>query len=196
MAEWQIEISGLKIKYKGDRNDPPPVPRMIEDQAKTLLGLPALVTSATRRLSEQEEPATDAPEEPKSRKRQSANGAKRVRAAKEEPLMWKHEAERWGTPRQSWNPTKKSIWLLFVAEHETPVKELTASRIATTFNQHFRSGGSILAGNVARDLNKARTDQPPLVQCDTTKNPAPWYLTDGGKKYAAELVKEARGPAE
>jgi hypothetical protein len=108
-------------------------------------------------------------------------------------LAWRHEPDKWGSPLQSWNPTKKAIWLLYVAEKELNQGGLTTKQIHQTFNTQFKQAGQISGSNVARDLGKAKTNakEKPVGE-DVTKNPNQWFLTETGRKLAEQLVVEAK----
>jgi hypothetical protein len=101
--------------------------------------------------------------------------------------------EQWGFPDQKFSTQEKSVYLLFVSEAQGGPKELTAGTIATWFNQHFKSAGSIRPSNVSKYLREGLGAKPALVGEDATKSPSEWYLTTEGRRAAEQLVIKARG---
>lgn len=199
-TKFEIEWTGLRIRFEGEREDLPRVAESVGNQFGALLQTPAIVAPAERRIAPPSAELVNEVSESKSRRQRSksssnSNGSKSAasKRSKEPPINWKHDPARWGNPLQEWNPTKKAIWMLYVVGHETGTKEMTAPHIATTFNQHFRHFGKVLPSNVSRDMRKAAAHQPALVQCDSTVEPSPWYLTEAGNNEAAKSVEEARG---
>ena len=112
-------------------------------------------------------------------------------------VNYRHDAEKYGSAKQTWTTAQKAMWLLYVVGESAGQKELSAAVIASTFNQHFKQSGAIQRGNVGRDLGKLKTKtsggKPPGVAEDTTKNPSLWYLTEEGSRTAQGLVGAALG---
>ncbi|MFC1758470.1 hypothetical protein ACFL2H_06845 [Planctomycetota bacterium] len=193
-TKFEIELTGLKIKFEGERDEMRSVSNAVASQFGQILATPTVIDSSPNGQSTQA--VLDAPNgEDTVPKRNSSQRKTRARKSGREiePVVdWKHDASKWGIPLQAWNPTKKAIWLLQVVSAEAGIDALTSSRIAKTFNKHFRESGKIIAGNVSRDLRKAKTLSPPLVQNDTTEPGEPWHLLDAGKKMADSLASEAK----
>lgn len=198
-TKFKIKLTGLEIEFEGERDEVPAVANTMRNQLTEILSAPAALTSSKSSNSsallgqEKEVVEVQASTNKVSRSKNSSNGRSSTRKNKEPAIDWRHDASKWGTPSQGWNPTKKSIWLLYVVEQELGQTDITVSQIATTFNKHFKQSGKVQASNVSRDLSKAKVKQPIHVQEDTTQDPSKWYLTVSGKDYAADLVKEALG---
>lgn len=204
-TKFSLKITGLEISYEGERED---LPRFTSEIGGQLVGLATLPNSQAqnrgshlptqKRLFEPQGEAGDAEvidvtPVKKSKKAKRTNAARNDSTPAAVPPNWRHSAEKWGNPRESWNPTKKSIWLLYVLMQEQVFKEMSASEISKFFNTHFRTFGQIVAANVSRDLRKAQKQTPPPIQSITALTPEKWFLTESGIQQAASLVTEARG---
>jgi hypothetical protein len=111
-----------------------------------------------------------------------------------EAIDFKHDAEKYGFPKQEWNTAQKAMWLLYMLAHETGQHEYSAFVVAATFNKHFKSFGAILTANVLRDLAKEK-GKSGWVNSDASQDPQMWYLLEEGKKGSAALIQEAKKPA-
>lgn len=197
-TKFEIELTGLKIKFEGEREEMPSFSNAVANQVGQLLTTPTVTEQASLPAPKPETDSQIIEAKPKSlrksrAKKASSDGASRPGRKKEPAVDWKHDPDKWGNPLQNWNPTKKSIWLLYILENLANVKMLTSSGIANTFNKHFKETGQIQTGNVTRDLRKAKKAVPALVHNDSTEKGEPWYLLEAGKKIAEQLVLEARG---
>lgn len=188
--KMKMKLQGFEIELEGERDD---IPLMAQNVGQQLVGL----LEPTSNIASDSHPRKPVPntnttptiEQKPPAKRASKNTSK---SPKEPAVDWKHNPDEWGNPDQNWNPTKKAIWLLLVAENCANVTQMTAARIATTFNKHFKTSGLIRGSNVSRDLGKAKGDKPSPVGQDTGEN-GEFFLTETGKKLAMELALEARG---
>lgn len=190
-TKFKFKITGLELEFEGNRDELPTLSAGVAEQISGLLNAPGVVAdpAATRKFVDSKTTTPDAA--PAAAKKRAKNtGGKRTKA---EPLNWRHEPDKWGTPSQEWNPTNKSLWLMYVAENENGTSEFTASLIASTFNAMFKEAKLIRGSNVSRDLSKAKSATPSLVGSSSTGDVDSWFLTQAGKKLAEELVKEARG---
>ena len=127
---------------------------------------------------------------------QPANGKKRGRKAgsggahpKAAAIDFKHDAEKYGIPKQDWSTSKKAMWLLYILA-DTGHGEVSAGQLAATFNKHFKTFGSILTANVLRDLAKEKGKG--WISSDTTKDPQTWLLLVEGTKGIAKLIEESK----
>jgi hypothetical protein len=203
MAKFHIKLklTGLELEIEGTRDDAPLIQQALTQQFAGLLQ-PATV------IVEGEIPApaptngngvvVQPPLEKTKRRRQVRTGSTPAAASSngESAVDWRHDPETYGSPLQTWNSSQKAVWLLHVVASAANLSELSAPRIALTFNKHFRQAGPIRANNLARDLGKLKSivnGQPPQVGQDTTKNPSTWYLVDAGSRVAQQLVAAARG---
>jgi len=199
-TKFHVKISGLEISFEGEREDLPKLNQTVGSQVQSLIQTPTALLERATTTSPNSGVVIDAPIPSNGSKRKSgskaartSNGASATRTTNEDPVAWKHDVERWGAPLQSWNPTKKAIWLLFVAKNEAGIGEMTPGQIANTFNQYFKECGSIRASNVSRDLRKTSQERPPMVQKNNAAGGQPWYLTNHGLQQSGAYVKEARG---
>jgi hypothetical protein len=120
----------------------------------------------------------------------SANGAENTSAA---ALTWRHDTERWGTPKQVWTVGKKIIYLLYVAKQEVNQTEMTGLSVVETFNKHFMSAGMLRTKHIRQELDKLKNRVPAPVSENVTKEPSTWFLTQQGDKEAAALINDALG---
>ena len=128
----------------------------------------------------------------RKKRRRSVTSTTSSKEGAVETIEWQHDPLKYGNPQQSWNPTKKAIWLLYVVSQERGISQLSAPRITDTFNRKFKQAGTVRGSNVSRDLGKAKTRNPSWAQEDTTKSPSEWFLTIAGVKEAQSAVEEAR----
>lgn len=198
-TKFKFKIKELEIEFEGDQRDTPKVVDAMSNQLSGMIQTPSL-------MSDSEPAALPAPTtneiiegKPKNLRKSRPKSSNRSSSSKrstrkEPPVELNHDAEKWGNPLESWNPTNKSIWLMYVLENEVEnLGSITASRIASTFNKHFKTFGQIKPSNVSRDLKKASKEKPAKLQTDTAQDGMAWFLLKGGKAYAADLVKQARG---
>ena len=126
------------------------------------------------------------------RKRRKLNSSAATKTSEDgaaQPITFIHDPHTYGNPQQAWTTANKAIWLLWVVERATGVKELTVTAIANMFNQHYRNFGTIHKGNVQRDFGLQRTKTPPPVGTDTNQSPQKWFLYEAGKNHAERLAK-------
>lgn len=195
-----LKLTGLELQIEGSRGDVPlmaqavgqqltgmfmPAADVIEGEVveQKMAALPAIAESTSK--SNRKRPNRSKP--------RPTVGPKSNASADDKPIDWVHDPSKWGYPKQGWSTVTKAIWLLYVASKEVSVPELTARKIANTFNKHFRESGQIAVQNVARDLAKKKAATPAVVGSDTTKSPGTWYLTHTGISEAEKLVNEALG---
>jgi len=196
MAKFKIKfkLQGLELEVEGSREDIPLIAESIGQQFTGLLQ-PAIgivegdAVDITKKKSNNTIEIQPNQQKKKPRKSKASTTSKTTEV--EKVIDWVHNPANWGTPSQSWNPTKKSIWLLYVVQKEKQFNGLSASQITSTFNKHFRQSGIVQASNVSRDLGKAKRNL--LTGEDTTKNPSEWFLTDSGIQEAEKLIQEAKG---
>ena len=200
----RMKLQGLEIEIEGTRED---VPLITENLGQQIAGLiqPAGAIIDGEAVEDRRSngagngQATAAAITPPARKRRArrvsagtgANGADD--SGKETALDWKHEPEKYGNPSKDWSGTDKAVWLLYVTGEAASVAQLSANRIAATFNKHFYQAGEIHRSNVQRDLGRRKVAANSPVSEDTTKIPSEWYLTEGGRKKAQELVNSVIG---
>lgn len=207
MAKYEIEfeITGLKLKIKGDREDVPLITENLGRQVAGLLQPTASIVegevldnqNSNNRPSQLNVPQTSTSQSKRSRprrKRAAASTSVAGSGTNENLIDWKHDPAKWGNPLQSWSTASKAIWLLCVVGAETGTTELSAPTIQHTFNRHFKQSGTIRGNNISRDLGRLKTESLPKVGEDTTKDPSVWYLTHEGDKRATDLVAEALKP--
>ena len=193
-VEVEIEIQSLKIKIRGDRDEAPRIAQRITEQMRGLVAPAASIAADGPAATPL--PPVDVEAKPPSASRSRARKAQRVAPASDTGASspkWQHDPDKWGNPKQSWNPTKKALWLLYVVANETAIKEMTAGQIAEVFNAHFREAGTIRGSNVSRDLGRAKQASPPLVGQATAGDANGYFLTEAGKKFAEAAVADARG---
>jgi|ERR1044071_6648993 hypothetical protein len=183
--EISIELQGLKIYVKGDREL-----------------APAIATEVAQKISGMIQPAglIEAPMEPQNGHHAidaapAPAGRRRRRVGKQAGsvpnstgtavLNWNHDPAKWGTPLQDWKGWQKVAWLLQVVEAETGKDGLTATEIVDVFTAKFKAAGLLIRNNIARDLGGKSEYFGSLDDR--------WHLKQSGKDEAAKLVVEAKG---
>lgn len=198
----KLKLQGLELEVEGTKDDLPLLTKSLAHQFEGLIRPAAEMAGGEDNLPIQSNATVINAAEAGKKKRKTKSGQVRSStpgdAAGERAVDWKHDPSEFGSPLQTWSSVDKSIWTLYVAEQKANVKEMTGTRIAMTFNKHFRQAGPIKTGNVNRDLGKLKVAQdgkPPLVSEDTTQNPPVWFLVEAGINEAKKLVGVARGQA-
>ena len=205
MSKFKInlELTGLKLNIEGSREDIPLITQGLAQQLTGLIAPAAAIASGDEDVLENRAsaPPPMVQEVRKKAKRKPAGARSGATADAADgaggPVNYRHDAEKYGSAKQTWTTAQKAMWLLHVVGESAGQKELSAAVIASTFNQHFKQSGPIQRGNVGRDLGKLKTKaaggKPPGVAEDTTKNPSLWYLTEEGSRTAQALVSAALG---
>lgn len=169
--EIEFELTGLKLKIKGDSDD---VSGKVGDLQRQVQGLMNTIGSITQGASAPALPPApashngttspaqkviEAAAEPTSNGRKGRTPSPRKgtpKAPRAEPIDFKHDAEKYGFPKQEWNTAQKGMWLLYVLSSQTGQHEYSAPVLAATFNKHFKSFGSVLAHNLAPGFERAK----------------------------------------
>ena len=206
MAKFKIslKVQALEVNIEGEREDIPAISRALSQQLTGLI-TPSVATASVGD-GEHDDPQGGSTRQPAQLVDEVKRRPAKRRIASKRPtpgadtsdaaVDWRHDPAKYGSPAQAWSSANKAIWLLYVLSEATDIKELSAKRIADTFNKHFRQAKTILAFNVSRDLGKLKGKAPAPVGEDTTKDPSAWYLTAEGNKVAQGLVAKALGRTE
>jgi hypothetical protein len=195
--KFKLKLQGLELEMEGARED---IPSMASSLGSHLAGLmqPAAEMSGEKLagglnngMKTIDHSEGDSAVSPKKKKKRPASSASNKEGSSD-AIEWQHDPTKYANPLQSWNPTKKALWLLYVVSQERKLTQLSTAQIANTFNKKFKQAGAVRGSNISRDLGKAKTRNPSLAQEDTTKTPPEWYLTDAGIKEAQASIEEAR----
>ncbi len=203
--EIEFEITGLKLKIKGDSDDVVAKVAAVQRQVQGVIqAVGAIADGATAANTEtlahqngsgpkllEVVPEAAGSTGNRGKRTPRKNGGTRRHA---EAIDFKHDAETYGFPKQDWNTAQKAMWLIHVLSLEAGRNECSGPVIAATFNKHFKSFGSILAPNVHRDLGKEK-GKSGWVNSDASQDPQMWYLLEEGKKGIAALIQESKAPA-
>ncbi|MBL8713427.1 MAG: hypothetical protein JNM12_11040 [Alphaproteobacteria bacterium] len=192
----KMKLQGLELEIEGSRED---VPLISENLGRQMAGLlqPAGAIVEGEVSSKQIDlfpQTTDTVITKRSRRRKTGTstvGTSPSEGVATGAIDWRHDPSKFGVPSQTWNTSDKSVWLLYVIAEAAEQKELSAGRIAKTFEKHFRQAGVLKPSNVSRDLGKLKLATPALTGEDTTKDPSLWYLTDAGRKHAQQLIAKS-----
>lgn len=194
----EIKIAGVELEIEDDREQATAAFAAVQNQiasvvqpavSKALLGVGQVIDAAPSNGHSGATPSA----RPKRRKLSSSAQTGETAV---EPIELSHDPVKFGNPVQGWSTPNKGIWLLWVVEQATARRELTISEIVNTFNQHFRTFGTITASNLSRDFGTLRKKNPPPVGADTNRSPQVWYLYDAGKTLAERLARGGDGKAE
>jgi hypothetical protein len=204
----EFELTGLKLKIKGESEDVTGKVADLQRQIQALMGtvtalaqngagtLPPPPPPDNQHKTIEAAPAQIAAPAATGKTRKGGGARKGVPQHRAEAIDFKHDAEKYGFPKQDWSTAQKAMWLLYMLTEDNVATELTAQVIAATFNKHFKSFKTILAHNVVRDLAKEK-GKTGSVNSDATKNPETWHLLEAGKKQMAALIAETKGtPSE
>lgn len=185
-----VKLTGLEIEVEGDREHATEIADNISRQFGKVIQPVALIEAPTNNAPtvEAEAPSNGASSRSARRKRQMGRASSATGGSDGTGVDWKHDVDKWGTPRQEWKSPQKMAWLLYVVEQANGKRtELIPAHIATAFNNRFKSAGPIIRQNVGRDLG----NNPELFG----EMEGRWFLKDKGRQEGEKLVAEARGQA-
>jgi hypothetical protein len=193
----KMKLQGFELEIEGTRDDVPQIAQSLSRQIGGMFEPAAqIITGDASEISEAEQisapEALPAPAKRKRSPKKRTATASTSAGADSDALDWRHDSSKWGMPQQSWKTAAKSIWLLYVAREATNEREMSAARIASTFNKHFRQANRVMPNNVSRDLGKQKLKTPAPVGEDTSKDPPQWFLTDEGVRQARALIADAQ----
>jgi len=207
--EIEFELTGLKLKIKGDSDEVAGKVADLQRQVQGVMNTIGAITQGASAPALAPAPAAQngavnpahkvieaVTENASTARKGKAPGPRKgaPKAPRAEPVDLKHDVEKYGFPQQEWNTAQKAMWLLYVLSNQTGQHEYSAPVLAATFNKHFKSFGSVLAHNLARDLN-AQKRKTGWVNSDATQEPPTWLLLEVGKKAMAKLIEESKAPA-
>lgn len=200
--EVELELTGLRLKIKGQRGeDVPHIAQQLGQQVAGLLEPAAAIVepgSAPLFAAKPTSEATEIPDNVKKKKRktrssgQRRNGQNGTTPSSPSP-DWQHNAANWGTPRQTWTAQQKILWVLYVMGKEVDQTEFGGPTIADVFNGKFKQFGPLKKNNMSRDLGALKTKTPHAYVMDNTSvSPFSWYLTEEGTREAERLIADAK----
>lgn len=190
--EFEMELTGLRIKMKGEREDVRVIRENLPQQIAALIDPAANIVRgnlAELPLERIEPGAVSKPKRAARIRRAGSGNGEAASAA----VDWSHDPGKWGTPRQAWRAWQKIVWLLLVAGEERGAREMAAGCIVETFNKHFRQAGLLRRTSMTRDMASLKQRVPSLVGDHADKSPITWFLTEEGIKEGQRLVAEAKG---
>lgn len=197
--KMKLELSGLKleIEHDDDGTIPPAVATLQRQLAGVMQTVNALASNGSANGSNQlaghgQPKAIEAPMvEPRPRGGKGSTRRGSGSRSKAEAIDFKHDAERFGFPKQEWNTACKALWLLYVLAEQGILTEVSGPVLAATFNKHFKTFGTVHAANVHRDLGKEKSKSG-WVNSDASQDPQTWYLLEAGKQGVAKTIEEAK----
>lgn len=192
-----LKITGFELEIEGSREELPLITQNIGQQLTNLLQPTTQVIEGevtTPSNSQQQTVVTNSGERKPRRKRTVSS--KVSTNDEEQAVDWLNDPTKWGTPQQSWNTANKALWILYVAEKEANVKEMTIARIVKTFNKHFKQAKLIQASNVTRDLGRLKITPNTPVSENSAMTPSTWFLTQEGYKQVENLIVQLRQPTQ
>ncbi len=185
--EVEMEITGFKLKIKGERETAAELGAVLQSQVANLLptGLIEAKTSGSSleasspRIVEAKIPARKP-----ARKRVAEKPDSEIAS-----IDLQHDPNRYGNPVQTWKHADKLMWLIYVITKQTAITHLTPTQISETFNSNFGRAGTLRPSNVSRDLKSQKAANPPLVSQETKSGK--YGLFDSGEKHVESLIKTA-----
>ena len=188
-----IKIQGLEIEVEGAREDAALMAQSVHEQlggllqsAGTIIDGDKIDGSGSAISKEVAEAKSSARKNRKRRQSKNTSSPDDV----VESLTFRHEPEKYGTPRQEWSTAEKSIWTMYVTSKFNGDIELSSKAIASLFNRHFKQSKVIDVSNVTRDLGKLKVKSPSQVTENAGKRPSTWYLTSEGISQAETLISK------
>jgi hypothetical protein len=194
-----LKVEKFELNVTGSREDLPLIADRVGQQFIGLLQPAADIVSGdiTETVQPtQAVPSVDGKRKALRRKRTSATAAVTAGSTTEAgdgSIAWRHDADKWGTPKQEWSVSNKIVYVMHVAKVAANKSDITSPSIVATFNKLFKSAGQLSSKNIVRDLNKLKQNDPALVSDDNTQSPTVWFLTQQGEREGVRLISEARG---
>jgi hypothetical protein len=188
--KFKLKITGFELEVEGSKEDVAAITSSVTNQIRGLtspqiLDEPNEVEDAeVTEISSSTE--SRAPKK-KAIRRKSVTTSTQAKSV--EAIDLKKDPIKYSSPSMKWTMQQKALWLLYVVKNESAIDELTITQIVITFNKHFQQSKTIHRANVARDLGKVTMGKSALVQENSTKSPATWYLTSAGDTYVQDLIK-------
>lgn len=191
--EFELEITGVKLKIKGTKEDVNTISGSIGRQLQGLAHPAAVLGDSRDNNNPEDTEITVLPTNNPNKKRGTRRPKQNPDSKNQEiAIDFRHEPEKYGNPAQKWTTAIKSIWLLYVVKNITQIDGMTSLQIKETFNKNFRQAKTITTTNISRDLGRSKVSANSLVGEDTSKNPHVWYLTDEGNKHVQSLIAEQK----
>lgn len=196
--EVEFELTGLKFKISGERDDVSGALANLQQQVASLVqsaasaagvlngkGIATPQNVTTQGAPQTLEAAPKGLSSGRGNKARRGSGSSKVSA---DAIEFRHNAEKYGFPKQDWNTANRAMWLLYILEMQTEHKEVTAGVLAATFKRHFKQFGDILKHNITRDLGLAK-GKTGYVNSDSSHDPETWFLLADGKKAMEALIQ-------
>lgn len=190
MAKFRIrlKVQALELEIDGERDDIPMITSAVQNQ------LGGLVQAAGATADDHQQPengqtptildVSDSRATGRKSRRRSTSPRSTTEAGSGQPIEFRHDPSKHGSPQQNWSIIDKCVWLLFVIQEATGTKEVSGSQLAATFNEKFRQAGRIHPPHATRELGKAKLLNPAAVGEDKSL----WFLTDEGVRQARQLI--------
>jgi hypothetical protein len=195
--EIEFEITGLKLKVKGDRSEVPGMTQAIGQQIAGLFQpMNEIVDGEAKVIEEKSSIPIQTPNadehKPKKKRRspklkENGNGSQSTQATNY-ALDWRHDPQKYNSPVQSWSLVQKVIWLMYVLQKEMGSADYSSKQLVETFNKHFKEAKTIGMSQLNRDLGKVKQGSDALVGQDNSEQPSTWFLTQNGKMMAEKLI--------
>ncbi len=195
--EIEFEITGLKLRIKGESDDVVAKVAAVQKQVQGVIQAVGAIADGANDTHQNNgrvaslQAALPAAALPAASARNGSRGATRKNSGSPrvsaEPIDFKHDAQKYGFPKQEWNTATKAMWLLHMLEIEAKHTEASAPVLAATFGKYFREFGKIIHNNITRDLSTLKS-KGKSVNNDPDKDPQTWYLLEDGKREVERLI--------
>jgi hypothetical protein len=181
----KVELQGLKFEIEGDREIGSTIAQNLANQIANVVQ-PAALLEAPKNGQDGHGVIDSAPVIPARKRRKSSGKSGGSADASGTPAVnWSHDPAKWGAPLQTWKQPQKINWLLHVVEQETGRTDLSPAEMVDIFKTKFRAAGLLRRGNIPSNLG----NNPEFFGSVDGR----WFLKQGGKDAAANLIAEAKG---
>jgi hypothetical protein len=183
----KVELQGLKFEIEGDREIGSTIAQNVANQIANVMQPAALLEAPKNGQNGHGHVVVDAaPGIPVRKRRKSPAKSGGSADGDGAPVVnWNHDPTKWGAPLQTWKQPQKINWLLHVVEQETGKKDLAPAEMVDIFRLKFRDAGLLHRGNIPKNLG----NNPEFFGSVDGR----WFLKQGGKDAAANLIAEAKG---
>jgi hypothetical protein len=184
--KMRLKLQGLELEVEGERQDIPAITAAVTKQLASIVEPIDVIAEAKQVGNGASARALESESTSRKNRRRSATRSTGETAT---PVEFRHDSGKYGSPVQGWSVTERAVWMIYVLQEITGVKEYSAAQIVVTFNEDFKAAGKFHPPLLSRELAKAKVAAPAPVGEDKGQ----WYLTAEGERQAKELVTEALG---
>jgi hypothetical protein len=194
MAKFKVKmkLQGFELEIEGERQDAALISEHIGSQLTSIMKPIAGIVEGEVESTAPSVQVLETNTDTRPRKKKKSGGGTPERRSSSAAIDFVLKDNSYGTPKQAWSNADKAMWLIFVLRELGNGDQFSGSQLNATFNKHFKQAGTMQTGNINTQLGKKKTEAPPRVGEDTTKEPSEWFLTEQGIADVRALIVDNR----